>query len=317
MSNVKTALGDGLENYPNSPQYDQQCKIILSDKQILARIMKTCIPEYKDCTFNEIIQCIEKNPKLNVELPTYDLITGRNTEDTSIPGAMIRYDILFTAMAPNKDEEIEMFINIEAQNKDNPGYPLVERGLYYCSRLISRQKNSTDGFQNSEYGKLKKVYSIWICMNSSEKKSGTINSYSVSEKNLYGSWKENPDNYDLFNVIMIYPAKAYDLQNSLNIKEYQLMEMLRVLFTTNMDFIDKKCYLEENCDIMLTKELKEEVEHMCNLSQGVREDERVKTSAEYVTRLMTVKSLSIDEAMDLLGIADAIRPLVKKLLNQE
>lgn len=38
------------------------------------------------------------------------------------------------------------FTNLEAQHKDNPDYPLVSRAIYYCSRLLSKQKNAQMDF---------------------------------------------------------------------------------------------------------------------------------------------------------------------------
>ena len=58
---------------------------------------------------------------------------------------------------------MEIIVNVEAQNKYNPGYPLIKRGIYYVSRMLSAQ-NGVD-FKSGEYGKLKKVCSIWICLN--------------------------------------------------------------------------------------------------------------------------------------------------------
>ena len=50
-----------------------------------------------------------------------------------------------------------------SKNDFYPGYPIVKRNLYYCCRLVSSQYG-TD-FTNSHYEKIKKVYSIFICMN--------------------------------------------------------------------------------------------------------------------------------------------------------
>ena len=77
-----------------------------------------------------------------------------------------------------------MFMNIEAQGKDNMGYPLLKRSIYYGSRLLVRQKNTPNGFQKTNYEDLKKVYSIWICMKHSKKKSGVMNRYSCM-KNIW------------------------------------------------------------------------------------------------------------------------------------
>ncbi len=54
---------------------------------------------------------------------------------------------------------IRLIINIEAQNDFYPGYPLIKRGIYYCSRMISAQYGTE--FKNSHYENIKKVYSIW------------------------------------------------------------------------------------------------------------------------------------------------------------
>ena len=64
------------------------------------------------------------------------------------------YDIRFYAQAPRDGALMEIIVNVEAQNKYNPGYPLIKRGVYYVSRMISAQ-NGVD-FKNGEYGKLKK-----------------------------------------------------------------------------------------------------------------------------------------------------------------
>ena len=63
-----------------------------------------------------------------------------------------------------------LIINVEAQKRLNPKkktgdtYPLLKRAVYYASRLISSQKGTE--FTNSDYDKIKKVYTIWICMES-------------------------------------------------------------------------------------------------------------------------------------------------------
>ena len=50
------------------------------------------------------------------------------------------------------------FTNLEAQHKDNPDYPLVSRAIYYCSRLLSKQKNAQMDFSILIMIRLKKVF---------------------------------------------------------------------------------------------------------------------------------------------------------------
>lgn len=78
------------------------------------------------------------------------------------------YDVRFDAIAPKsadsteQEEVIRLIINVEAQTKFKPGYPLTKRAIYYCSRMISVQHGPI--FTKSEYGKIRKVYSIWIVL---------------------------------------------------------------------------------------------------------------------------------------------------------
>ena len=57
---------------------------------------------------------------------------------------------------------------------------IVKRNLYYCCRLVSSQYGTE--FTNSHYEKIKKVYSIFICMNPPNYRKSTINQYSIQEE---------------------------------------------------------------------------------------------------------------------------------------
>ena len=52
------------------------------------------------------------------------------------------------------------------------------------------------------YDDIKKVYSIWICMEPSKKLANTIVEYHMTEREIYGSVKRD-DACDLLSVIMI------------------------------------------------------------------------------------------------------------------
>ncbi len=90
---------------------------------------------------------------------------------------------------------------MEAQNKSNPGYFLLKRTIYYCSHMISAQKNVE--FTGSDYDSIQKVYSIWVCSNASEGEQSTITAYAMKEQQLVGHVIKDPEEYDLLSVIMI------------------------------------------------------------------------------------------------------------------
>ena len=110
-----------------STLYDAACKKVLSEKGIVAHILKTCVEEYKDMSIEDIIQCIQGKPEIdkvlvqNVSLPTR--IDNEQTEDASDKEHTVFYDSRFTATVPfGEDEVIELIINLEAQNDFHPGF---------------------------------------------------------------------------------------------------------------------------------------------------------------------------------------------------
>ena len=74
VANLKIA--DAIDRNKNSKNYDEVCKEILSNKQILAHIMKACVPEYQDVPLSEIPSYIEHDPLLNVSMDEDGLSNG-------------------------------------------------------------------------------------------------------------------------------------------------------------------------------------------------------------------------------------------------
>ena len=92
----------------------------------------------------------------------------------------------------------------------------------------------------------------------------SINIYSVKEDSFIGEHAEPVSNYDLLTVVMIYTADDFmDLQND-------VIKMLSVPLSRNLDAKERMNILEDSFDIAMTEEVKQEVDEMCNLSQGVR-----------------------------------------------
>ena len=92
----------------------------------------------------------------------------------------------------------------------------------------------------------------------------SINIYSVKEDSFIGEHAEPVSNYDLLTVVMIYTADDFmDLQND-------VIKMLSVLLSRNLDAKERMNILQDSFDIAMTEKVKQEVDEMCNLSQGVR-----------------------------------------------
>lgn len=123
------------------------------------------------------------------------------TDDNTITENTVTYDICFYAIIPSTEERISLIINIEAQNDFYPGYPIIKRVIYYCSRMVSSQYGRE--FTNSYYEKIKKVYSVWICTKPPACRQNTINMYTIREENIVGDASEKKENYDLMPAIII------------------------------------------------------------------------------------------------------------------
>ena len=284
--------------------------------------MKSCLAEYADCTVNEIAEkYIEEKPQVT-EIPVApderqntSVIQGTGVEDTTITEGTVTFDIRFHAGVPVSSEQIGLIINIEAQNQFYPGYPLTKRGIYYCCRMISSQYGSV--FTGSHYEKLKKVYSVWICMDPPKSRENTITRYFIQEGNLAGSVQEPVKN--LLSVLLLCPGDPAS-QNSEGI-----LKLLGILLSSKIKAEEKKKLLEQNFHVEMNRTTESEVEQMGSLSQGVEQrgiqkgiQRGIKKGIlESIQALMETMDLSVQDAMDALKIKEQDRPEYMELLKDK
>ena len=346
---MKTEAAAMISRYDNKKKYDMYCKKLLSNKQILAYVMKGCIPEYADIPLEDIPSYIEMS---SINTADYEYIDDHQVEvtDEAILGAQIKYDIQFEATIPMKqkeddkstpaDKKVRMIINLESQAKDDPGYPLIKRALYYCSRLMARQKHPKDGFQHSDYGRIRKVCSIWICIGHNNQKNDVINTYKIQETCETKIWHAEREDYDLLTAVMVYPKKegirkAQDIPNAVEQqdenKQQRLLELLKILFIKNLVIEDKKEQLQKTYGILMEKEIDQEVMTMCNFSdfieqrgieqgllQGKAEGKaegKVEATLLHVKKLMQRIDVSAVDAMNILDVEEDIRPTILQSLH--
>ena len=251
-------------------QYDAEVKNVLSDKNILAWIMSRVTDEFHGMPIEDIVPCIEGEPLISKVYvapgKTNESIVGRDTQDKVPNEGEARFDILFHAITPTKDR-IKIIINVEAQKDFYPGYDLVTRGIYYGARMISSQKERE--FSGEDFDRIKKVYSIWICMDGPRYLQNTITEYKIQQNKLYGNYSKAA-RYDLMSVIMLCLGKP---ENHISQDdEYQeLLRLLSVLASEEVSAPDKLHILEEEYHIATTRELEGKVNIMCNWSEGVIE----------------------------------------------
>ena len=278
QNTVENQLAHTITQTEFDSDYDKTAKKLLANKQILAQIMKGCVDEYSECSVDEIAEkYIEGTPEVgtvgvhvddtNRPPKVPEVITGSNNEDSTLTEGTVRYDVRFDAIAPTAaNDVIRLIINVEAQAAFNPGYPLTKRAIYYCSRMISAQHGPI--FKKSEYGKIRKVYSIWVCTKPSDEFQNTLTRYSIRPEQLIGNAAEKSENYDLMSVVTICLGKP-DTENYTGI-----LKFLDVLLSSSRAATEKKKILEEEFGVAMSEELEREVLIMCNLSQGVKAEGR-------------------------------------------
>ena len=274
LVDTPTALASDIEKENLFIQYDKSIKKVLANKPILARILKFTINELSTLSLQQIESCIDSNSVMLGQtfvepgLSNPKIISKQLEDDISGEGRIV-YDLRFEVNLPD-GEKTKIIINIEAQRKSNPGYSIVNRGIFYIARLLSAQLNTeftNNGSDPAQYDNMKKVYSIWICMDYPEDKKDSIVSYSLKPEILYqGNNHLNIDyTYDYVGVVVVH------LSGNPECSQNQLIGMLDTLLS-KMDVKSKKQKLQEEFQLPMTVEIDQEVSDMCNLSLGLWEE---------------------------------------------
>ncbi len=264
-------------------QYDACAKRILSQKIILAHILSKCVKEFNGVDIKEIANNIEGEASINVLIDqdlTNKRIVGINNEDLSINEGLVRFDIVFYVKL--NDNKTKIIINIEAQKEEPHKYEILNRAIFYVSRLISSQKDRD--FLNSNYDDIKQVYSIWICMNMSD---NSLSHYHLTKDEILKpyNWKGN---IDLLNIILIGITNDIPDYNDY----YDMHRLLGTLFSSKLNTSEKLSIIKQEYDIPVDDKLRKDVNVMCNLGEGIEEraiERTTKAVTEKVTKEVTEK----------------------------
>ena len=252
-------INEALDQTEAKEHYDASCKLLLSQKVILASILKDYLPEFDGLTVEVIARdCIEGNPE--VHRYATPKIWGISNEDTDSEEGRISGDIRFRAEDP---QGIVKIFNIEAQNKFHQRYPMTKRGSYYIGRMISSQRGTE--FNGSEYENLKKVYVIWIFLKPTMKWRNSVTYYETTQRQYIGSGSLKVEEYDLMTQILI------GLGDPDSPQAVGALRMLDVIFSSKIKVEEKKRILEEEFHIPMTEELTKGVSNVGSFSDAVEE----------------------------------------------
>ena len=268
---MNTELKNAVLATDRDAQYDNSAKRLIAHKIILARILIKTVEKFKGMDPLEVAALIEGIPYIStvpVELGLTNAvhfqngkrIVGFNTENQELNEGLVRFDIVFYVRM--KDGLSQIIINVEAQKDEPSDYKILNRAVFYVSRLISSQKEKD--FENSSYDDIKCVYSIWICMNMEE---NTMSHIHLTKEDMIGSY-EWKGNLDLLNIIMIGLAKELPEHD----ETYELHRLLGALLSRELTVDEKLDIIGNEYDIPLEENFRKYMSTMCNLSQGVKEE---------------------------------------------
>lgn len=238
---MNTELKSAVMATDKDAQYDNSAKRLIAHKIILARILVKTVEEFKGMDPIEVAALIEGLPYISavpvepgltnaVHFQNGQRLVGFNTENQELNEGLVRFDIVFYVRM--KDGLSQIIINVEAQKDEPSDYEILNRAVFYVSRLVSSQKERD--FENSSYDDIKSVYSIWICMN----------------------------------IIMIGLAKELPEHD----ETYELHRLLGALLSRELTIDEKLDIIGNEYDIPLEENFRKDISTMCNLSQGVKEE---------------------------------------------
>lgn len=274
---MDTELKNAVNATAQDAQYDDKAKRLLGNKIILAHILVKTVDEFKGMDPKEAVTYIEGEPFISVvptepgltsaeKIPSDDgleagqRIVGFNTENAEINEGLVRFDIVFYVRM--QDGLSQIIVNVEAQKDVPTEYNVLNRAIFYVSRLVSSQKERD--FVHTNYDDIKRVFSIWICMNMSR---DSMNYVHLTNDSLLGSY-EWGGKIDLLNIVLIGLSKELPEHD----EKYELHRLLGALLSKELTSDEKLGIIEREYDIPIEDKLRKDVSVMCNLSQGIKED---------------------------------------------
>ena len=315
---MNTEIANAVNAAGDKAQYDTRVKRLLAQKSILAHILVKIVDEFKGMKPEDVVKYIEGEPSISV-VPvepglanmektdaTGQRIVGLNTENAEINEGLVRFDIIFYVRMPSVDDTknglSQIIVNIEAQKDEPTEYKILNRAIFYVSRLISSQKERD--FVNTNYDDIKQVFSIWICMNMDDNSLSHIHLTKDEMLKPY-NWKGN---LDLLNIVLIGITNEIPEHD----EKYEMHRLIGALLSSELKEQEKLDIIEHEYNIPISQEFREDVRIMCNLSTGIEERATEKTSEKFILN-MYKKGYTLDQIADVAETGvDEVEAIIKK-----
>ncbi len=299
---MDTEIKNAVSAADDDAQYDDRAKRLLGNKIILAHILVKTVDEFKGMNPKDVVSYIEGEPFIGVvpvepgltnaeKIPSDEglengqRIVGMNTENAEINEGLVRFDIIFYVRM--KDGISQVIVNIEAQKDEPTSYHILNRAVFYVSRLVSSQKERD--FVKTNYNDIRRVFSIWVCMNMDENSMAYVH---LAKDDLLGSypWKGG---LDLLNIVLIGIANELPEHDD----KYELHRLLNTLLSMELSASEKLGIMEKEYSIAVDDKIRKDVSAMCNLSQGIREAATDQANEKFILS-MYKKGYTLEQIAD-------------------
>lgn len=289
-------------------KHDINAISLLTDAQIFARIIKLLLREFCNVSVEEIeksIQFYRENPGKESNMGDNDVvIIPSDSVSKEQRNGEIRYDKHYNVKTKNMEYWIKL--ELEAQNVTNDktlGYHLENRVAYNLGRMMSGQKFVD--FSNSDFDRLKKVKSIWICLNQA---TDSIIRFTYKPSLEYGDCDINSLQSEQFEGIIVN-VRGSSEKKQIAKSNGSIISFLEAVFKVE-DAATKKKVLQEEFHLKITNPLERRLEVMCGVtefSKNEGREEGLKVGREEGIRLLQRAYVLHKQGCSFEEIADTLK----------
>lgn len=313
---MDTEIKNAVNATDKEAQYDERAKRLLGNKIILAHILVKTVDEFHGMSPQDVVSYIEGEPFIGVVpvepgltnkavIKNGQRVLGLNTENAEINEGLIRFDIIFYVRM--KDGISQVIVNLEIQKDEPTSYHILNRAIFYVSRLVSSQKERD--FIKTNYDDIKRVFSIWVCLGMDENSMAYVH---LAKDDLLGAYQWR-GKLNLLNIVLIGIADELPEHDD----EYELHRLLSTLLSMELSANEKLGIIKNEYSIAVDDKMREDVSVMCNLSQGIIEKGIAKGQEQIILNMyennFTLEQISIATQKSV----EEIKVIIEKLGHKQ
>ena len=242
--------------------YDGAVKILLRNRQVLSVLLQGCVREFRDVPIESILeQClVDFSTSCTMHchsrhVKSAEEVFMAETGISDLSGRKGEMDLCFYVREPmGLNLPSWQLVDVEFQNRENPGYDLMKRASYYVASMIYMQYGRN--FAKSDYNMLWKSTSIWLCPCKGDSQAWR---YRMSGERLVGDASIEVEDCDVMRIVKIRFNPNGERHPS------PMIGMLQTLFSSTLSLEEKIRCLKDRYGITIEKT--QEMEEMIDLSE--------------------------------------------------